>query len=442
MDLTTGIVTGLEPIFDVLGEAATQTGKVGEEAAKATGEVLGAITLLHEFGTALGVTLILIKESEADITNVFATLEGMVGIVINAMQMAFDAFAVVIFRVAATMAESLNLVSFGDVAQGFRDSAAELKLLADAAAENLKSNANDMGEAWGTMTSGISGDAAELKEAMSGIEHAANSIVDDIFNFGEVADKAGDGVKNLGDKADAAKQPIGELSEDLRSLDGVEVVPSTIPENIEKIGETAESSGEKYGQFIKTMIDGVPTFTKAGEALEEVKTQTKLSSEEAKKAEIAYAKLEVDLEKIASNERIKNMEFTVDLEIARVEAQAKQMVAAFDSVATSYVSTQNLIGDLFGQDAPDWDRFGFATEASIQSAEQRAEDLKNAQIELIDAQIKQMEASTRRMNSGDALITVDGGDLQPELQAIMESLFASIRIEMSSNYESFLLGTL
>jgi hypothetical protein len=38
------------------------------------------------------------------------------------------------------------------------------------------------------------------------------------------------------------------------------------------------------------------------------------------------------------------------------------------------------------------------------------------------------------------LIQVDGGDLQPELEAIMQSLFRSIRVKMSADYEDFLFG--
>jgi len=157
---------------------------------------------------------------------------------------------------------------------------------------------------------------------------------------------------------------------------------------------------------------------------------------------LEYSKLEVEMEEIASNERIQQMEFFVNLEVAKVEADAKKIVAAFESVATSYSSTSDLISDLYGNlSGGELSRFQeLDLESSIKKAEKLAQDQWETQKKLIEAQIEQTESITRRTESGDALITVDGGDLQPELEAIMQSLFRSIRIKMSADYEDFLFG--
>ena len=440
IDLTTGIITGLQPVFDILGEAASETGKVGEEAAKATGEILAAITLLHEFGTVLGTTLTIIKESETDITNVFATLKGAAGILTNALQLAFDGLALLIVESLILIQDGLASITLGDLGDDFERSANSLRLTSEAITANIEKNTQDMSDSWDTMTSGLSGSAAELKSSMGAIEQASKDIVDEIFNFGNAADTAGGGLDNLSEKADSAKAPVSELAEDLKSLGGVEVVDSTIPENIEKIGTSADTADEKYAGFVKTIVDGVPTFTAVASAMKETTEATKLSAKEAEDAALKWASLELELEKLASNERIKTMEFAVDFQIANVEADAKKVVAAFESISTSYASTADLVGTLFSTDAPDWDNFGFDTERAAKQATDLLEEQWEMQKKLIEAQIEQMEAQTSRMASGGALITVDGGELQPELELIMQALFKSIRIKMSSDYEDYLLA--
>ena len=58
--------------------------------------------------------------------------------------------------------------------------------------------------------------------------------------------------------------------------------------------------------------------------------------------------LRIELERIASNERIKNMEFSMMLNIAEVEGNAQIATAALEGLANTITSTGNLIGELFG----------------------------------------------------------------------------------------------
>ncbi|MCU7836534.1 MAG: phage tail tape measure protein [gamma proteobacterium symbiont of Taylorina sp.] len=441
VDLTTGIVTGLQPVFDILGEAASKTGTVGEEAAKTTGEILGAITLLHEFGTVLGATLTLIKEIETDITNVFSTFEGAARIVTNSFQVVFDGFIATITGLAANLASSMAVFTTGDLKASFQKAADDLNEISGVANKNLLKNSAEMKDGWNTMVSGLSGDAAKAGTAIKDVGDKTNELGEKFSKVQGSADAVGNDLQNLGDKADGAKTPIKELTKDLAEMGGVEAVPSTIPKNIKKVGDEAVVSDEKFKGFTRTIgEDGIPIFTATGQALDEVKTKTELSAEEAEKAAIAFAQMEVDLEKIASNERIKSMEFSVDFAIANVESDAKKVIAAFESISESYTATSDLIGSLYGEksDVSRFDQLGI--DSSIDKAEKLADDQWKTQKKLIEQQIKQMQAQTKRMASGGALITVDGGELQPELELVMQALFKNIRIKMSSDYEDYLLA--
>jgi len=190
--------------------------------------------------------------------------------------------------------------------------------------------------------------------------------------------------------------------------------------------------------FVKNVVE----TKKVVDTQKELKDELKRAEEATIKATKAFLDYEIAMEDIASNERIRTLELTVDLKVAQIEAETKQITAAFESIGETFGSTTQLIGDL----ASVFAGLDSNTRASntIEEYMERNQILAEKQIEkqgeLIDAQIRKMEASTERMQSGEALLTVDGGDLKPELQAIMESLFASIRIEMSQTYEDYLVG--
>ena len=141
------------------------------------------------------------------------------------------------------------------------------------------------------------------------------------------------------------------------------------------------------------------------------------------------------------NERIKNMEFAVDLNVAKLEADTARIESAFNSINETIASSNEAVvglAEVFSNTESSWDQS--VIQSYMKKQQTMAENAAKKQGELIDAQIRSMDAATQKMESGEALITVDGGDLQPELDAIMKSLFKNIRIEMSQTYENYLLG--
>lgn len=152
-------------------------------------------------------------------------------------------------------------------------------------------------------------------------------------------------------------------------------------------------------------------------------------------------KTAVELEKIASNERIKNLEFSVDLNIAELEANAKVAVAVVDALGVSIKSSAELLGSLFG-DLGDADnlREKFFIEDQIDlENERRAEELK-ALNKLTDAQARYLNAQAKKINDGGALITVNGDGLKPHLEAIMFDLLESIQVSSNEQGLDLLLG--
>jgi len=202
--------------------------------------------------------------------------------------------------------------------------------------------------------------------------------------------------------------------------------------------------------YFKTLEDGNKIFVKNKEVVEAVVDEQKKLEDELKRAEEATIKAtkafldyEVQMEKIASNERIKTLELTVDLKVAQVEAETKRIQSAFESINETFATSTQAVTDLAGIFAglTSHTKASNTIEEFMERNQLLAEENIRQQGELIEAQIRRLDATTDKIQSGESLITVDGGDLQPELQSIMESLFASIRIQMSANFEDFLLGT-
>ena len=168
------------------------------------------------------------------------------------------------------------------------------------------------------------------------------------------------------------------------------------------------------------------------------------ASDQAKKVDEATKKaqeFQAKMEEIASNERIKTIEAYVNLNVAELEAQTKQVEAAFDSINTAINSTGDLIGSLFGNlnNADTYTKLQITEQIDLEN--KRREAVFQLQKQLTQATIEKIQAETRRIERGDALITVEAAGLEPHLEAIWFQIMKYIRVRVNSDAEQFLLGS-
>jgi len=450
-----GVIEGFAPVIKVFQEVAKSASETDSETAKFIGNILGYGSTINVFAGWLG-----------GLTGIFGALSDAVIILIGA--------------------KSLGLLpeSFGTASKA---ASGLTKVLGSA---GLLGAAGAVGAAWGNMiyefskdndifidiTNAIGnlvdGSLADAEKKFAEVEASANSLANTNENLAdstvsindahilayEEATKYDQSVQDLSDSNEQAIRVNAEmeLSQARLALQMIELGLNLdgTKFSIDEIGKVTKVTSGEFEGWYRVVEDGIEVFYKTKTAAEgvtdsvkeltksekELAEETKKAEEAAQKLILEYEKLEIELEKIASNERIKSMEFIVELETAKVEADAKKVVAAFESISESYAATSTLIGDLYSS-MSELSRFDqLALEASIDKAEKLAREQWETQKALIEAQIEQIEASTDRLTSGESLITVDGGELQPELEAIMQSLFKSIRIKMSADYENFLLG--
>ena len=178
-------------------------------------------------------------------------------------------------------------------------------------------------------------------------------------------------------------------------------------------------------------------------SLQEQKKAHEEAAKAAEKQKDQAFTLRLELEKLYSNERIKTIEAKVKLDIAEFEYKAKIVESAFESINTSIDSTGKLLGDLWKlMDNPSMtfsDKW--ALEDQIEKENALREKSFELQKKLLEATIKEIELRTKAMQSGDALIKIDGAGLQPHLEAFMWEILRTIQVRVNADGLKLLLGT-
>ncbi len=205
-------------------------------------------------------------------------------------------------------------------------------------------------------------------------------------------------------------------------------------------------SAEEYAQalaLIETKQANLsPSFGPASEAAKQQAEQFEKNAKAAEKAAEKAQQYQLEMEKLASNERIKLIESAVKLDIANVEANAKTVIAAFDSINNTVSDTGDLIGSLFGlfKDS----NLSFTALSDIREQidleNRRRDEALKLQKELITAQINQMKAQTSALEKSEGLIKIDGAGLKPHLEAFMWEILRAIQVRVNSDGLKMLLG--
>lgn len=240
------------------------------------------------------------------------------------------------------------------------------------------------------------------------------------------------------DANDSTKKYIGTL-EGLPEL--------KLPDNV-NVSLAFQEAGKAAGNY-STALAGISTkyeqvgsgTVKATGAFAAVSTSAEDNAKKVEKATKEADSFRIKMEEIASNERIKNIDAIVSINVAELEAQTKQVEAAFDSINTAINSTGDLIGSLFGNlnNADTYTKLQITEQIDLEN--KRREAVFQLQKQLTQATIEKIQAETRRIERGDALITVEAAGLEPHLEAIWFQIMKYIRVRVNSDAEQFLLGS-
>ena len=329
----------------------------------------------------------------------------------------------------------------------------------------------------------VVGDEAKVNEiniALAGLQKTANELTADIERnkqewrdgFVPAVSDAGQKAKDannsllgmslgLNDVKDSANRATGEVQDTAAELgnladiklDKIEVQFSSKGEaaeaagQIKKVGEEAQQLVPKLvtvrdenGKVVRSyteMTNVIPGVTGGLSILGSSMDKTKDKAKDAAKESDNFR---IKMEEIASNERIKNIEAYVSLNVADLEAQTKRVEAAFDSINTTINSTGDLLGSLFGS----LDKADTYTKLQIieqiEAENKRRDAALQLQKELTQAEIENIRAKTRALDRGDSILKIDGTGLAPQLEAFMWEILKAIRVRANADFADYLLG--
>jgi tape measure domain-containing protein len=352
-------------------------------------------------------------------------------------------------------------------------------------------------------TGDFSGLGRAFDDAMTKAAEKTTLARDRLFNLREEVQKSGEAGTEAGDKIEAGMQKGKEATVDLvkasgevdKALKALGLDPNQFKDPIDAIlkafTDLANNPAVRGDQFLSALLvtlDKIENGPKGAAALEEVvrgiakayengtisaeeytaainalntkqdgtwqsmvrttkegdKTAESLDKQAAaaKKAEEETKKYALELEKLASNERIALIEAKVQLNVAELEADTERVKAAFSSIDNTVNSTGELIGKLFGQLFDDTNFFKDTSliEDQLDKENKARQDAFELQKKLTEEQIRALRARTDAINRGDTLIKIDGAGLQPQLEAFMWEILRTIQVRVNADGLDLLVG--
>ena len=284
------------------------------------------------------------------------------------------------------------------------------------------------------------GDATRRSEAELAAMNAEWGTVE------EVAARAAEATRRAAEEYGQITDNTAEANDALREFaesQGFVITESgrwvELKKPISEIAPAIKDADDVTKGWVKTLIDGVPTFTQVGASANAGFSEAQKAAEDAFKASETYL---LKMEELASNERIKLIEARVSLDIAELESNTRIIEASFDSINNSISESYGLLGDLFalwsGTDDT-WDKWKL--ESYIKDEQKRLDRELELQAELVRAQIELIKARTDAIYRGDAMIQIDGAGLQPHLEGFMWEILRTIQTRVNQDGLEMLLGT-
>lgn len=467
-----GVIESFEPMFDLLVEVGKGAAGVDSSVFALAGNIGGVVTqanllaggltglvplfegLLSLLVVKQGVGLVGAMGALATGSGALATALGSAGLVAAAGAAGYAVGTVLndgINKVVSSVSGSettlgawiYDLVNSADDAKGFAVTVDGLRISIEDLNQGVESGKYVWDDVTGAWTSAVK-QADVLAEGLDGVAGAVRKVSKD--GITEYVDAMGNVVKYTEDSAGALQRWNDAVLAAGGVLDESTSGAQSFAEANRAVFDTTTAIVPIIDEATGKVVGYEQNLLATGKALDTVGKNTsgiKKSAEELAKAEEAAQKLKLELEKIASNERIKTLEFKAQIDVARIQADAQKVVAAFDSINAGIQSTGETLSSL-------WDSLGsgdlsfsqiFALQRELDKESQRRDQEFRLQEDLTRKQIDMMDAQINALNNGDGMIKITGDGLQPHLEAFMWEILKAIQVRVNADGLKMLLGT-
>ena len=469
--ITSGIVEGLKPFIDKLGELVHWINSSDDATKQSVGELLGwakgVTSLLGPIG-ALGDGIGALGTGMQALAGVkLASMLGLTGEAAAAAAAKLGAAGLSGAATSAGAAVAITGTAFTAAAAAGGIFVAKTLGISDGLSSAERA-ANAAGDSLGGTTAAFEQLATAAGKPGASIEELNRIVASGEYvwdrqqgqyvkstaamdQLGKQAYTTGGFIDDLGNVVDKATakfdtKGIDDLSQSYDDLTSFGLGPMTsamllanqATESAESKALALEIGSKKVVNILRDASGAITGYgdglsIKLGPSLEKVAKKT---DDATKKTD----EFKIKMEEIASNERIKTIEAKVSLDIAKFETDAQRVKDTFASIDNSINSTGSLLGSLFGDltNASAWDKL--IIEDQIKKENALRQQSFELQKKLAEAEIARIEAQVRAMDRGDTAIKIDGTGLAPELEAFMWKILKAIRVRANAEFQDYLLG--
>ena len=438
---TQGIVAEFKLFAEAAGRAVDEFVKLDKASQLDFGKFIGSAKLLIDAGLGVGSALIAIGQAGADMASAIDIAFRAVKVTINTIQIAAGGIALLVTELAYKIAEVTKFAYsvVGDEAKvnEINIALAGLQKTANELTADIERNKQEWRDGFVPAVSDAGQKAKDANNSLLGMSLGLNDVKDSANRAtGEVQDTAAELGKLADIKLDKIEVQFSSKGEAAEAAGQIKKVGEEAQQLVPKLVTVRDENGKVVRSYTE-MTNVIPGVTGGLSILGSSMDKTKDKAKDAAKESDNFR---IKMEEIASNERIKNIEAYVSLNVADLEAQTKRVEAAFDSINTTINSTGDLLGSLFGS----LDKADTYTKLQIieqiEAENKRRDAALQLQKELTQAEIENIRAKTRALDRGDSILKIDGTGLAPQLEAFMWEILKAIRVRANADFADYLLG--
>lgn len=435
-----GVIESFKPLFDLLVDVGSKATDLNPDVLQLAGNFSGFATQINILAGGLA--------------SLMPWLETLVGLMVARQGLSLLGGIQAVVAAAPALSAALGPAALGASAlyagdQMVRLATAVLELRE--ASQNLARAQQDTNEITKVAGDVLADFAKNTGFAVKSIEEAEALIANGDVAWDDATQRYVEASKALRDVGEAAASTVNpfEAANQAKLRDAAsskEAALANAQLNYEQYNLLRQ--GEKVVPIIDNLTGKIVGYEKASataaSATDKTATAMERQAAESEKARKEAAQLALELEKLASNERVKFIEYKAKVDVAQIESDLKKFEAIFDSIDNTVTATSKNIGDLFKTFADGASTLTFSQLQKIEeqiAKENRTRDSQlEMQKELTKAQIEEIRARTESLKKGDSLIKVDGAGLQPHLEAFMWEILQAIQVKVNSDGLEMLLG--
>lgn len=435
INVTKGMAEQFKPVWDFFVEGVTRVDEFDGKTQETFGRFLAGSKQVVDGGLLIFGAITAIKESGVEMSDVFDSVIGTIKALWNGL---YNIIAeVVIFWVSeielivSTLQRVADFLGFDGISDKLNQVKIGLQETIDSMREDQVERFSKTIDGAKQAIDGLSGAAASTSETLKGVREETEKPI----NI-----KSIEQVKWELEAAELTALALGKTFSELPSEKGFKATFENIDETLYDV----------YG--LTRAVEDIPenkliglTLTDAGVWVEDVNNAV-----DAVKKDVPVAlnvdpdALEKYLAELDSTTQITRdaLKFEAEVEVAGLEAFADTAIATSELISDAFSSTGDTITGLFGELAGLDSFWDSSLINSIQEQIKKEQELREKTFELtveqFKAQQKLWDAQINRYNSGEALINIDGGTLEPGLQMVLDSFIKYLGAEITETGQSFI----